>query len=135
VQHRALYRRASMAVVRHPAGLHPLLHAPSSPQPCPGARQGGNAPYIVFDDADVDAAAAGIVSSAFRNAGQTCICANRVFVQARAGEPRAVSAGCAGRVPDRSCVRLGGHRGGQLVVMLMRARQLAAVVVMARESG
>ena len=43
---------------------------------------GGNAPFIVFDDADIDGAAAGVVSSAFRNAGQTCICANRVFVQA-----------------------------------------------------
>ena len=42
---------------------------------------GGNAPFIVFNDADVDAAAAGVVGSAFRNAGQTCICANRVFVQ------------------------------------------------------
>ena len=42
---------------------------------------GGNAPFIVFDDADVDQAASGVVSSAFRNAGQTCICANRVFVQ------------------------------------------------------
>lgn len=43
---------------------------------------GGNAPYIVFDDADVDLAAKGVISSAFRNAGQTCICANRIFVQA-----------------------------------------------------
>ena len=42
---------------------------------------GGNAPFIVFDDADIEQAAAGVVSSAFRNAGQTCICANRVFVQ------------------------------------------------------
>jgi Aldehyde dehydrogenase family len=42
---------------------------------------GGNAPFIVFDDADVELAAKGIVSSAFRNAGQTCICANRTFVQ------------------------------------------------------
>ncbi|KAK9797442.1 hypothetical protein WJX73_005347 [Symbiochloris irregularis] len=42
---------------------------------------GGNAPFIVFDDADVQSAAANVVASAFRNAGQTCICANRIFVQ------------------------------------------------------
>ncbi|GIL79698.1 hypothetical protein Vretimale_12349 [Volvox reticuliferus] len=41
---------------------------------------GGNAPVIVFEDADVELAAKGIVASALRNAGQTCICANRVFV-------------------------------------------------------
>jgi succinate-semialdehyde dehydrogenase / glutarate-semialdehyde dehydrogenase len=42
---------------------------------------GGNAPFIVFDDADLDAAADGLLASKFRNAGQTCVCANRVFVQ------------------------------------------------------
>jgi succinate-semialdehyde dehydrogenase / glutarate-semialdehyde dehydrogenase len=42
---------------------------------------GGNAPFIVFDDADVDAAVAGAVTSKYRNAGQTCVCANRIFVQ------------------------------------------------------
>ena len=42
---------------------------------------GGNAPYIVFDDADVELAATNAVASALRNAGQTCICANRFFVQ------------------------------------------------------
>ena len=42
---------------------------------------GGNAPYIVFNDADLELAAKGVVGSAFRNAGQTCICANRIFVQ------------------------------------------------------
>ena len=43
---------------------------------------GGNAPFIVFDDADLDAAVAGAMASKFRNAGQTCVCANRLFVQA-----------------------------------------------------
>ncbi len=42
---------------------------------------GGNAPFIVFDDADLDAAVAGALLSKYRNAGQTCVCANRVFVQ------------------------------------------------------
>lgn len=44
---------------------------------------GGNAPFIVFNDADVALAAKGVVGSAFRNCGQTCICANRTFVQVR----------------------------------------------------
>jgi len=44
---------------------------------------GGNAPFIVFDDADLDAAADGLLASKFRNAGQTCVCANRVFVQSK----------------------------------------------------
>lgn len=42
---------------------------------------GGNAPFIVFDDADLDAAVEGAMVSKFRNAGQTCVCANRLFVQ------------------------------------------------------
>ncbi|MCW8332428.1 NAD-dependent succinate-semialdehyde dehydrogenase [Vibrio paucivorans] len=42
---------------------------------------GGNAPFIVFDDADVEAAVTGAVASKFRNAGQTCVCANRFYVQ------------------------------------------------------
>lgn len=42
---------------------------------------GGNAPFIVFDDADLDKAVAGVMASKFRNAGQTCVCANRIFVQ------------------------------------------------------
>jgi len=42
---------------------------------------GGNAPFIVFDDADLDAAADGLMASKFRNAGQTCVCANRILVQ------------------------------------------------------
>lgn len=43
---------------------------------------GGNAPFIVFDDADLDAAVAGAIQSKFRNAGQTCVCANRIYAQA-----------------------------------------------------
>jgi succinate-semialdehyde dehydrogenase/glutarate-semialdehyde dehydrogenase len=42
---------------------------------------GGNAPFIVFDDADLDAAAEGAIVSKYRNTGQTCVCANRLFVQ------------------------------------------------------
>jgi len=42
---------------------------------------GGNAPFIVFDDADLDAAVAGAMASKYRNTGQTCVCANRFFVQ------------------------------------------------------
>ena len=43
---------------------------------------GGNAPFIVFDDADLDKAVEGAMASKFRNAGQTCVCANRLYVQA-----------------------------------------------------
>jgi len=43
---------------------------------------GGNAPFIVFDDADLDAAVAGAIMSKYRNTGQTCVCANRLLVQA-----------------------------------------------------
>src|SRR5213075_686367 len=42
---------------------------------------GGNAPFIVFDDADLDAAAEGAIISKYRNNGQTCVCANRILVQ------------------------------------------------------
>jgi succinate-semialdehyde dehydrogenase/glutarate-semialdehyde dehydrogenase len=42
---------------------------------------GGNAPFIVFDDADIDAAVQGAMASKFRNTGQTCVCANRIYVQ------------------------------------------------------
>lgn len=43
---------------------------------------GGNAPFIVFDDADLDVAVKGVMDSKFRNGGQTCVCANRIYVQA-----------------------------------------------------
>ena len=44
---------------------------------------GGNAPFIVFDDADIEAALPGAMASKFRNAGQTCVCANRIMVQSK----------------------------------------------------
>ena len=47
---------------------------------------GGNAPFVVFDDADLDAAVAGAVASRYRNAGQTCVCANRFLVQSGVAE-------------------------------------------------
>ena len=46
-----------------------------------GMELGGNAPFIVFDDADLDAAVEGAMASKYRNAGQTCVCANRIYVQ------------------------------------------------------
>jgi succinate-semialdehyde dehydrogenase / glutarate-semialdehyde dehydrogenase len=48
---------------------------------------GGNAPFIVFDDADLDAAVAGALISKYRNAGQTCVCANRIYVQNAVYQP------------------------------------------------
>ncbi|MGC2660391.1 MAG: NAD-dependent succinate-semialdehyde dehydrogenase [Bryobacteraceae bacterium] len=44
---------------------------------------GGNAPFIVFDDADIDAAVSGAIAAKFRNTGQTCVCANRILVQSK----------------------------------------------------
>ncbi|MEP2944195.1 MAG: NAD-dependent succinate-semialdehyde dehydrogenase [Hyphomicrobiales bacterium] len=46
-----------------------------------GMELGGNAPFIVFDDADLDAAVEGLMMSKYRNSGQTCVCANRIYVQ------------------------------------------------------
>src|SRR5690606_28360809 len=46
-----------------------------------GLELGGNAPFIVFDDADLDAAVEGAMVSKYRNNGQTCVCANRIYVQ------------------------------------------------------
>ena len=57
---------------------------------------GGNAPFIVFEDADIDAAAAGAVASKYRASGQTCVCANRILVQESVYD--AFAANFAGRV-------------------------------------
>jgi succinate-semialdehyde dehydrogenase / glutarate-semialdehyde dehydrogenase len=52
---------------------------------------GGNAPFIVFDDADLEVAIAGAIASKYRNAGQTCVCANRIYVQSGIYEKFAVA--------------------------------------------
>lgn len=60
-----------------------LLMARAAPQIMKLSMElGGNAPFIVFDDADIDAAVQGAILSKYRNAGQTCVCANRLYVQA-----------------------------------------------------
>ncbi len=56
---------------------------------------GGNAPFIVFDDADLDAAVAGAMLSKYRNNGQTCVCANRIYVQAGVYDAFAAKLGAA----------------------------------------
>ena len=56
---------------------------------------GGNAPFIVFDDADIDAAVAGAMIAKYRNNGQTCVCANRIYVQAGVYETFAEKLICA----------------------------------------
>ena len=58
---------------------------------------GGNAPFIVFDDADLDAAVAGAIASKYRNTGQTCVCANRLLVQAAVYDAFAAEARACGR--------------------------------------
>lgn len=64
-------------------GVGAKLYAQSAPTIKKlGLELGGNAPFIVFDDADLDAAVDGVILSKFRNNGQTCVCANRIYVQA-----------------------------------------------------
>ncbi|RUR31962.1 NAD-dependent succinate-semialdehyde dehydrogenase [Vreelandella andesensis] len=63
-----------------PVGKHLLAQCASTVKKT-AMELGGNAPFIVFDDADVDAAVAGALASKFRNAGQTCVCTNRFLVQ------------------------------------------------------
>ena len=72
-----------------------------------GLELGGNAPFIVFDDADLDAAVEGAIASKFRNAGQTCVCANRLYVQA--GVYDAFAEKLSKRVAG---LKVGGQTGG-----------------------
>ncbi|MBK9116553.1 MAG: NAD-dependent succinate-semialdehyde dehydrogenase [Betaproteobacteria bacterium] len=84
---------------------------------------GGNAPFIVFDDADLDAAAEGAIVSKYRNTGQTCVCANRFFVQDRVYD--AFAAKLAARV---AALKVGpGTEAGVTQGPLINAEALAKV--------
>lgn len=84
---------------------------------------GGNAPFIVFDDADVDAAVEGALTSKYRNAGQTCICANRIFVQSAVYE--AFAHKFAAAVADQKVGA--GHERGVRIGPLINAKALEKV--------
>ncbi|TAK99150.1 MAG: NAD-dependent succinate-semialdehyde dehydrogenase [Rhodospirillaceae bacterium] len=72
---------------------------------------GGNAPLIVFDDADLDLAVAGAMASKFRNAGQTCVCANRILVQDKVYDAFAARFG---RAVEELKVGIGGMAGSTI---------------------
>lgn len=84
---------------------------------------GGNAPFIVFEDADLDAAADGAITSKFRNAGQTCVCTNRILVQA--GVREAFAEKLATRMAALEVAP--GEREGAVVGPLINADALAKV--------
>ncbi|CAM5762406.1 NAD-dependent succinate-semialdehyde dehydrogenase [Bosea minatitlanensis] len=88
-----------------------------------GLELGGNAPFIVFDDADLDAAVEGAIVAKYRNNGQTCICANRLYVQA--GIYDAFAEKLAGRVRQ---IKVGdGFEAGTLTGPLISGKALAKV--------
>ena len=95
---------------------------------------GGNAPFIVFDDADLDAAVEGAMASKFRNGGQTCVCANRILVQS--GIHDAFVAALAARV-DALKVAVGTEAGAQIGPMINGAaiEKISAHVEDALEKG
>lgn len=84
---------------------------------------GGNAPYIVFDDADLDAAVEGALASKYRNAGQTCVCANRLYVQS--GVYDAFAAKLAAKVEEMSVGD--GFKSGVTIGPLIDEQGLAKV--------
>lgn len=82
-----------------------------------GLELGGNAPFIVFEDADLDAAVQGAMISKFRNAGQTCVCANRIFVQSSVYEAFAAKLADAVRALKVGDGREAGVTTGPLIDM------------------
>lgn len=88
-----------------------------------GLELGGNAPFIVFDDADLDAAVEGAMIAKYRNNGQTCVCANRLYVQA--GVYEAFAEKLAARV---STMKVGdGFEEGVMVGPLITEKAVAKV--------
>ncbi|TCL71871.1 NAD-dependent succinate-semialdehyde dehydrogenase [Rhizobium sp. BK251] len=88
-----------------------------------GLELGGNAPFIVFDDADLDAAVEGAIVSKYRNAGQTCVCANRLYVQS--GVYEAFAAKLAARVEQLAVGE--GFREGVTIGPLIDEQGMAKV--------
>ncbi|AHF86312.1 succinate-semialdehyde dehdyrogenase [Rhizobium leguminosarum bv. trifolii WSM1689] len=84
---------------------------------------GGNAPFIVFDDADLDAAVEGAIASKYRNAGQTCVCANRLYVQSNVYD--AFAAKLTAKVAEMSVGD--GFKPGVVIGPLIDAQGLAKV--------
>ncbi|MBB3917065.1 NAD-dependent succinate-semialdehyde dehydrogenase [Rhizobium fabae] len=84
---------------------------------------GGNAPFIVFDDADLDAAVEGAIASKYRNAGQTCVCANRLYVQSKVYD--AFAAKLAAKVAEMSVGD--GFKAGVVIGPLIDEQGLAKV--------
>ncbi|RXT16507.1 succinate-semialdehyde dehydrogenase (NADP(+)) [Rhizobium leguminosarum] len=84
---------------------------------------GGNAPFIVFDDADLDAAVEGAIASKYRNAGQTCVCANRLYVQSNVYD--AFAAKLAAKVAEMPVGD--GFKPGVVIGPLIDAQGLAKV--------
>ena len=82
---------------------------------------GGNAPFIVFDDADLDAAVSGAIASKYRNAGQTCVCANRLLVQDSFGlqDGKVVRAGA----PENEPIA-GTENGDRILIFGEREKQV-----------
>lgn len=95
---------------------------------------GGNAPFIVFDDADLDAAVDGAVAAKFRNAGQTCICANRIFAQA--GIYEAFTEKFAAKVKEQ---KLGSGLDGNVVIGPMveekAVKSVEGIIADAKQKG
>ncbi|MCB1598345.1 MAG: aldehyde dehydrogenase family protein, partial [Gammaproteobacteria bacterium] len=95
---------------------------------------GGNAPFIVFADADLDAAVDGAIAAKFRNAGQTCDCANRIFVE------RSVMADFAARLSEKVAalsVAQGHQSGAQIGPLINKAalEKVERLVADARTAG